>query len=75
MPYSKNELSLLVKWNDSRKIANFIQYLVTANFSKFISRTDGGVQSKTSESKLLWDGLEFPNIILQEGFRYIEDGF
>ena len=30
--------------------------------------------AKIFVAELLRDGLEFPNAILQEGFRYIEDG-
>ena len=33
----------------------------------------GGGRSKSFVAELLRDGWEFPNTILQEGFRYIED--
>ena len=34
----------------------------------------GAGRSKSFVAELLRDGLEFLNAILQEGFRYIEDG-
>ena len=51
---------------------NFHKPICPRNFSK-----EGGVgawQNDIFVAKLLQDGLEFPNTILQEDYKYFEDG-